>query len=225
MNLFETFQHLKRLEFHEGKTTKSILNGKSDVKIEINEREIKRTSEHTYLGKVVEEGLKEKKEIQERIKMARIQSNECMSIINNKLLSRKRIRVGVNFLQTMIIPTLTFGAETWNKLTEKEKDEINGVQTSYLTKLLDVPVTTPKCALIGSLNLTKIEHIANARKLQYYVDLQNREENRLEVKMQKLQQNKNMSYEREINELREKYNLEICLKGENTKTIKNHIKN
>ena len=224
VNLIETFQHLKRLEFHEGKTKKSILNGKSDVKIEINEREIKRTSEHTYLGKVVEEGLKEKKEIQERIKMARIQSNECMSIINNKLLSRKRIRVGVNFLQTMIIPTLTFGAETWNKLTEKEKDEINGVQTSYLTKLLDVPVTTPKCALIGSLNLTKIEHIANARKLQYYVDLQNREENRLEVKMQKLQQNKNMSYEREINELREKYNLEICLKGENTKTIKNHIK-
>ena len=42
--------------------------------------------------------------------------------------------------------------------------------------------------------------------------------------MQKLQQNKNMSYEREINELKEKYNLEICLKGENTKTIKNHIK-
>ena len=134
--------------------------------------------------------MKNKKEIQERIRMAIIQSNECMSIINNQYLSRKRIEMGKRLLQSMIIPTLTFGAETWGKLTEKEKDEINSIQTDYLIKLLNVPRTTPKCALIGALNLTKIDHIANTRKLQYYVDLQNREEWKLEVKMQKIQQNK-----------------------------------
>ena len=106
-------------------------------------------------------------------------------------------------------------------MTEKEIDEVNGVQTSYLTKLLQIPRTTPKCALVGGLNLTKIEHIANTRKLQYYVDLQNRDENKLEVKMQKLQQNRNMSYEREINELKEKYNIDISMKSENTEAIKN----
>ena len=224
VNIIETFQNLKRLQFHEDKTKKSILNGKREEKIEINGSEIKRVPNHTYLGKVIEEGTKEKKEIQERIKMARIQSNECMSIIYNKLLSRKRIGIGKKLLQTMIIPTLTFGAETWNKLTEKEKDEVNGVQTNYLAKLLGVPVTTPKCALIGSLNLTKIEHIANIRKLEYYVDLQNRDENKLEVKILKLQERKNMSYEREINEIKEKYNIDICLKGEDIKTIKKFIK-
>ena len=124
----------------------------------------------------------------------------------------------------MIIPTLTFGAETWNKLTEKEKDELNGVQTEYLTKLLKVPGTTPKCALIGGLNLTKVEHIANSRKLQYYVDLKNREETKLEVKMQKIQQKQNMSYEREIKELKEKYSIDICLRENNIMTIKNMIK-
>ena len=225
VNIIETFQHLKRLEFHEDKTKKSIFSGKRDEKVQINECEIKRATEHTYLGKIIEEELKEKKEIQERIKMAIIQSNECMGIINNKLLSRKRIGLGKHLLQTMIIPTLTFGAETWGKLTEKEKYEINGVQTNYLTKLLKVPVTTPKCALIGGLDLIKVEHIANTRKLQYYVDLQHREENKLEVKMQKLQQTKNMSYEREIKELKEKYNINICLKGENPRKIKEYIKN
>ena len=224
VNIIETFQHLKRLEFYEGKTKKSTLNEKTEVKIEINGCEIKRASEHTYLGKIVEEQLKEKKEIQERIKMGKIKSIESMNIINNKVFRRKRIEMGINLLQKTIIPTLTFGAETWNKLTVDEKDEINGVQTSYLTQLLNVPRTTPKCALVGSLDLTKIEHIANTRKLLYYVDLQNREENKLEVKMQKLQQNKNMTYESEIMELKEKYNLNICLKGENTKAIKEHIK-
>ena len=104
--------------------------------------------------------------------------------------------MGKELLQKMIIPTLTFGSETWNKLTEKEKDEINGVQSNYITKLLNVPSTTPYYALAGGLKLTKIEHIANTRKLQYYVDLQNRVTNKLEVKMQKLQESKNMSYEK-----------------------------
>ena len=43
--------------------------------------------------------------------------------------------------------------------------------------------------------------------------------------MLKLQKSKNMSYEREINELKEKYKIEICLKGENPIKIKNYIKN
>ena len=126
----------------------------------------------------------------------------------------------------MIIPTLIFGAETWNKLTEKEKEKVNGVQTNFIAKLLNVPGTTPKCALLGILNLTKIEHIANTRKLEYYVDLQNREDNKLEVKIQKLQESKNMSYEIEIKEkeLKEKYNIDICLKEENSKTAKTYIK-
>merc|ERR1711954_475260 len=64
VNIIETFQHLKRLEFHEGKTKKSTLNGKTEVKLEINGCEIERATEYTYLGKIVEEQLKEKKEIQ-----------------------------------------------------------------------------------------------------------------------------------------------------------------
>ena len=184
VNVIETFQHLKRLEFHEGKTKKSIFNGKKEEKIEINGIEIKRATEHTYLGKVIEEGMKHKKEIQERIRLAISKSNECMFVINNNLLKRKRIEQGKKLLQTMVIPTLTFGAETWGKLTETEKKELNEIQTDYVIKLLKVPDTTPKCALIGGLNLTKIEHVANTIKLQYYVDLQNREENKLEVKRQ-----------------------------------------
>ena len=79
-------------------------------------REIMRVSNHTYLGKVIEEKLKEKMDIQERIKLAVIQSNECMRIIDNKLLSRKRIGIGKKLLQTMITTILTFGAETWKKI-------------------------------------------------------------------------------------------------------------
>ena len=48
----------------------------------------------------------------------------------------------------------------------------------------------------------------------------NRNENKLEVKMQKLQMNREMSYEREINDLKEKYKIDISLTGNNTKAIK-----
>ena len=73
---------------------------KTEVKIQVNGCEIKRTPEHKYLGKIVEEELKDKKEIQERIKMAKIQSNECMSIINKIFYkSRKRIEMCKELLQ------------------------------------------------------------------------------------------------------------------------------
>ena len=83
-------------------------------------------------------------------------------------------------------------------MTEKEKDSLNGKQTEYLTKLLKVPGTTLNCALIGGLNLSKIEHISNSRKLQYYVDLQNREEMKLQGEREKILQNQKMSYEQKI---------------------------
>ena len=38
--------------------------------------------------------------------------------------------------------------------------------------------------------------------------------------MQRLQINREMSYEREINDLKEKYKIDICLTGNNTKAIK-----
>merc|ERR1711913_117095 len=42
VNIIETFQHLKRLEFHEDKTKKSIFNGKRDEQVKINGYEITR---------------------------------------------------------------------------------------------------------------------------------------------------------------------------------------
>ena len=53
----------------------------------------------------------------------------------------------------------------------------------------------------------------------------NRNENKLEEKMQKLQINREKSYEREINDLKGKYKIDICLTVNNTKAIKNCIQN
>ena len=59
VNAIETFQHLKRLEFHENKTKKSLFNGKRDEQIKVNGYEIIRTTEHTCPGKIIKEDLKE----------------------------------------------------------------------------------------------------------------------------------------------------------------------
>ena len=132
--------------------------------------------------------------------------------------------MGTKLLETVVIPTLTTGAETWTKLTEKEKHDINSIQTQYLTRLLKSPRTTPRSALLTETGLMKVEHIANQKKLEYYIDLNNREEWRLEVKMKNLQEQKNMSYKKEIEELIEKYNIRENLKIINAKEGKRIIK-
>ena len=224
ISIIETFQNLKRLQFHEEKTKKSIINGKKDKTVYINGIEIERTKSHKYLGKIIEENGKIKEEIKERIKIAKMQVNQAFQVIDKNELSRKRIEVGIKLLQAVIMPTLIFGAETWNKLTEKEKTEINNVQTTFLSRLLRVPKTTPKCALIHETNSTKVEHLANQRKLEYYIDLHNREETRLEVRIRKYQEETNMSYEKEIEELKKLYKIEDNLKKIEKREGKNSVK-
>merc|ERR1712008_442016 len=90
---------------------------------------------------------------------------------------------------------------------------IHGVQTQYLARLLNVPRTTPKCALLKETGQVNITYIANLRKLEFYIELHNREETRLEVQMRIHQEKKDMTYEKEIKELKEYYNIKEDLKN------------
>merc|ERR1711874_412034 len=128
------------------------------------------------------------------------------SIINEKNLTNKRIEVGLKLLQSVIIPTIVSGAETWTKLTKTEEEEINNIQTQFLTRLM------------------KVMHVANQRKLEYYMELHNREESRLEVKMRIHQEKKAMSYEKEIEELKIFYNIREDLKRIEVKEGKKRVK-
>merc|ERR1739842_100919 len=123
----------------------------------------------------------------------------------------------MGLLQTVVIPILTNGCETWTKLTEEEKLEVNQVQTQYLTRLLIIPKTTPRSAILRETNLMKIEHIVNMIFFDYFIDLTSREESKLEVKINKLIEEKNMTYKKEIEEIREQYNIRIKLEDLSSK--------
>merc|ERR1711874_788206 len=146
------------------------------------------------------------------------------SIINEKNLTNKRIEVGLKLLQSVIIPTIVSEAEIWTKLTKTEEEEINNIQTQFLTRLLKVPGSTLKCALLKEMGLMKVMHVANQRKLEYCMELHNREESRLEVKMRIHQEKKAMSYEKEIEELKILYNIREDLKRIEVKEGKKRVK-
>merc|ERR1712106_845918 len=114
--IIETFQNLKRLQFHKDKTKKSILRGKRDEPVYVNGSEIERVSSHMYLGKIIEEKGKHNGDIKERLNKAKIASSISENIIIEKGLNNKRI-VGVKLLQTVIVPTLISGSETWPQTT------------------------------------------------------------------------------------------------------------
>ena len=224
VKIIETFQNLKRLQFHKDKTKKSILVGKNDAPIYINGKEIMRAQNHMYLGKIIEEKGKHKEDIKERMKKAIAASTQSIKLVQERRLNNKRIEVGIKLLQTVVIPTLISGAETWPQPTKEEISDMENVQTSYLTQLLEVPRTTPKCGLLKETGLMKISHMANLRKIEFYIDMYNREENRLEVQMRIHQEKKNMTYEKEIEELKKIYNIKENLKSIEAKEGKKKVK-
>ena len=70
----------------------------------------------------------------------------------------------------------------------------------------------------------KISHVVNLRKIEFYIDMYNREENRLEVQMRIHQEKKNMTYEKEIEELKNIYNIKENLKNVEAKEGKKKVK-
>ena len=50
--------------------------------------------------------------------------------MNERGLINKRIDVGKKLLQSVVIPTIISGSETWAKLTKTEEEEINNIQTT-----------------------------------------------------------------------------------------------
>merc|ERR1712055_121760 len=95
VNIIETFQNLKKLQFHEEKTKKSILNGKKDENVNINGVNIERVESHKYLGKIIEEKIKGKEELKDRIRKAKAATNEAFTLMNRKELNNKRISIGI----------------------------------------------------------------------------------------------------------------------------------
>merc|ERR1739840_37261 len=73
-------------------------------------------------------------------------------------------------------------------------------------------------------NLMKIEHIVNMKKIDYFIDLTSREESKLEVKIKKLIEEKNMTYIKEIEEIREQYNIRIKLEDLSPKEAKKIVR-
>ena len=89
VKIIETFQNLKRLQFHKDKTKKSVLSGKSEEAIYINETKIERTPHHMYLGKIIEEKGKHKEDIKERIKKGNVAAIISTTIVNENNLRTK----------------------------------------------------------------------------------------------------------------------------------------
>lgn len=122
-------------------------------------------------------------------------------------MNKCRMKIGLKLFETYVVPTVLFGAESWVKLKEKEMKALNNIQTQFLTKVMKIPRTTPKCALLHATSQIKMEHRINRRKLEYYIELNNREEERNEVKMKQHCEETGKLYATEINELKNKYNI------------------
>ena len=124
-------------------------------------------------------------DVENRINKTRVAANECLNIVNKKEMKLNRITMGLKLFATCVVPVMLFGAEAWKPLKQKEKNEISNIQTQFLTKLLRLPRTTPKCALFLETKTVKLEHLINQRKIEYYININNREEEALEYKIRK----------------------------------------
>ncbi|GFO46645.1 RNA-directed DNA polymerase from mobile element jockey [Plakobranchus ocellatus] len=106
----------------------------------INEVKLKQTEKFKYLGTIISNDSKTKRETSARTAQAKINFQKMKTILTNKHIS---IETRKRALQCYIEPVLMYGCEAWT-ISKQIQNKLEATDTWFLRRMLRIPWTAKK---------------------------------------------------------------------------------
>ena len=203
--IFEVFQDLNGMLFHETKTV--FISNSKNSKISINNANISQKNAAKYLGDIISDDGKYDQTIEER----KLNINGIIAEIKSIMYQAEEdleITAAKQYHEGIIVTKLLYNSETWTNLTKTNIEQLEKIQNNSLKRLLRIPYSTPSLGLLYELQIPTIQSTIEKRKLMYYHKILNQKET---LAKQILIQQKNLHsnhFMKEIDGLLLKYQLE-----------------
>ncbi len=101
------------------------------------------------------------------------------SITNYHNMGPAFMNVRLQLYQSCILKSLLFNLEGWNRLSKKEVDKLESIQGTSLCSLLGIPKSTPYIGLLNETGIWTIKNQLTYRKLMFYHNIINSDDDRL----------------------------------------------
>ena len=131
--------------------------------------EMKTSENETYLGyKLDEKGTRESKNksIENRIRLARMKCIQIMKILEDRQIQEIGWLESAKLLFTsIIVPTLTYGSQTYTFMTKKQEAMLEGAMRENLYRILELSKTAHYASVLFEMNLIPIRAIIDQLKI------------------------------------------------------------
>ena len=133
--------------------------------------DIKVNSSGLYLGmKVSEKGYKDSVDMSIRHRVAKAWGSvaDIVSVINDIRMTRVGwLRSAVILIRSVIIPSLTYGADTWIAMNKASEKLLVDEFKSMVYVILEIPTHTKWTSVVADLNIPNIMAVVNKLRINY----------------------------------------------------------
>ena len=125
------------------------------------------SDQEKYLGDIAHKNGKSRATIVERISKGYGILSNIVALINEVPLGHRRIEIGLEFRQAWLLNGILYNSEVWQKLTEKDKNDLNKMDHILLREILGAQAKVPIEQLYLETATLPIDKIISMRRMIY----------------------------------------------------------
>ena len=163
----------KKLELNKNKCSQIHIGKKSNLcpKLKVHNGEMKKADQEKYLGDVINKNGKQNATIVERISKGHGIVTNILALIKDIPLGNRRVEIGLDLRQAWFINGILFNSEVWQKLNQKDINDICKLDYHLLRSILGAHSKVPIEMLYLETASLPIPQIITTRRLMYHQEI------------------------------------------------------
>ena len=149
------------------------------IKLEVAEGRIGRTKTYKYLGDMYDEKGNNESKIRHKEEKLDYMISTIKQQSNQNIVGKAATNIRLMLIEAIITPTILSSTETWHNITKQEENIIKQIHQKTLTRILNIPKTTPYMGIISELNITPFIDTIWYKKIMWYYRLIHAENSRI----------------------------------------------
>jgi hypothetical protein len=150
--------------------------------LEVNSGKIKRTNQYKYLGDMYDEKGTNESKIKNKGEKIDLMINNINREGSEKKVGKAAVPIRIMLAEIVITPTILSSTETWHNISVTEQQAITSLHQKTLTRILQLPRTTPYKGIIAELNIIPFIETIWYKKFMWYHRLMNSDDTRVAKK-------------------------------------------
>ena len=175
--------------------------------VTVKKGRIEKTDKEKYLGEWINSKGDNKIKIEKKKEKIPFMIQQIRKYGNYERVGKMDMKVRMNVLDRVIMPTILYGMELWTNVTKKEKEELERIHGQILKGTFEQKITTPYWGIIAETGIWPINERVDHMKLMLAYDIMKKEKG-LSKKIVEAQEDMNFGWYKEVKERAEAYGIE-----------------